>query len=82
MSLDVSGSIFPKGGKRFNEFGWNSIVLLKLEKNQKKLKRHKISCYIAKVDPDFDQKAANVLDTYREAKRLNEKKGKMNKLRQ
>ena len=39
MSLDVSGSIFPKGGKRFNEFGWNSIVLLKLEKNQKKLKR-------------------------------------------
>ena len=39
MSLDVSGSIFPKGGKRFNKFGWNSVVLLKLEKNQKKLKR-------------------------------------------
>ena len=50
--------------------------------NASKIKPHKISCYIAKVDPDFNQKAANVLDTYREAKRLNEKKGKMNKLRQ
>ena len=40
-----------------------------------------ISSYVAKVDPDFDQKAANVLDTYREAKRINEKKEKMNKLR-
>jgi len=49
--------------------------------NASKIKPHKISCYIAKVDPDFDQKAANVLNTYREAKRLNEKKGKMNKLR-
>ncbi len=44
--------------------------------NASKIKPHKISCYIAKVDPDFDQKAANVLDTYREAKRLSEKKEK------
>ena len=50
--------------------------------NASKIKPHKIRYYIAKVDPDFDQKAANVLDTYREAKRLNGKKGKMNKLRQ
>jgi putative transposase len=49
--------------------------------NASKIKPHKIRYYIAKVDPDFDQKAANVLDTYREAKRLNEKKEKMNKLR-
>ncbi len=49
--------------------------------NASKVKPHKISSYVAKVDPDFDQKAANVLDTYREAKRLNEKKEKMNKLR-
>lgn len=49
--------------------------------NASKIKPHKISSYIAKVDPDFDKKAANVLDTYREAKRLNEKKEKMNKLR-
>ncbi len=42
--------------------------------NASKIKPHKISCYIAKVDPDFDQKAANVLDTYRESKRLSEKK--------
>jgi len=42
--------------------------------NASKIKPHKISCYVAKVDPDFDQKASNVLDTYREAKRLNEKK--------
>ena len=42
--------------------------------NASKIKPHKIRYYIAKVDPDFDQKAANVLDTYREAKRLNEKK--------
>lgn len=49
--------------------------------NASKIKPHKISSYVAKVDPDFDQKAANVLDTYREAKRLIKKKGKMNKLR-
>jgi len=49
--------------------------------NASKIKPHKISCYVAKVDPDFDQKASNVLNTYREAKRLNEKKEKMNKLR-
>jgi putative transposase len=49
--------------------------------NASKIKPHKISSYVAKVDPDFDQKAANVLDTYREAKRLNEKKEEMNKLR-
>lgn len=50
--------------------------------NASKIKPHKISCYIAKVDPDFDKKAAKVLDTYREAKRLNEKKEKRKKLRQ
>ena len=44
--------------------------------NASKIKPHKINCYIAKVDPDFDRKAANVLETYREAKRLSEKKGK------
>lgn len=44
--------------------------------NASKIKPHKISCYIAKVDPNFDKKAAKVLDTYREAKRLNEKKKK------
>jgi len=44
--------------------------------NASKIKPHKISCYIAKVDPDFDQKATNVLETYREAKRLSEKKEK------
>ena len=49
--------------------------------NASKIKPHKISSYVAKVDPDFDQKAVNVLDTYREAKKLNEKKQKLNKLR-
>ena len=47
--------------------------------NASKIKPHKISSYVAKVDPDFDPKAANVLNTYREAKRINEKKEKMNK---
>lgn len=50
--------------------------------NASKIKPHKIGYYIAKVDPDFDQKAANVLDTYREAKKLSEKKEKMRKLKQ
>ncbi len=50
--------------------------------NASKIKPHKISCYVAKVDPDFDQKAANVLDTYREAKRLSEKKEKRKKSKQ
>jgi putative transposase len=50
--------------------------------NVSKIKPHKISYYIAKVDPDFDQKASNVLDTYREAKRLNEKKEKKKKSKQ
>ena len=49
--------------------------------NASKIKPHKISSYVAKVDPGFEKKAADVLDTYREAKRLNEKKEKMNKLR-
>ena len=44
--------------------------------NASKIKPHKIRYYIAKIDPDFDQKAANVLDTYREAKELREKKKK------
>ena len=44
--------------------------------NASKIRPHKIRYYIAKVDPDFGQKAANVLDTYRETKRLNEKKQK------
>jgi putative transposase len=50
--------------------------------NASKIKPHKIGYYIAKVDPDFDQKAANVLDTYREAKKLSEKKEKKRKLKQ
>jgi len=44
--------------------------------NASKIKPHKIRYYVAKVDPNFDQKAAKVLDTYREAKRLNEKNNK------
>ena len=50
--------------------------------NASKIKPHKISSYVAKVDPDFDKKAANVLNTYREAKRLNEKKRKRKKSKQ
>jgi hypothetical protein len=50
--------------------------------NASKIKPHKIGSYVAKVDPDFDLKAANVLDTYREAKRLNEKKEKRKKSKQ
>lgn len=41
--------------------------------NASNIKPHKIGSYIAKVDPEFDQKAANVLATYREAKKLSEK---------
>jgi len=48
--------------------------------NASNIKQHKISSYIAKVDPDFDQIAAKVLATYREAKELNEKKKKLNQL--
>lgn len=50
--------------------------------NARKIKPHKISSYVAKVDPEFDKKAANVLDTYKEAKRLNEKKEKRKKSKQ
>jgi len=50
--------------------------------NASKIKPHKISSYVAKVDPDFDKKAAKVLDTYRVAKRLNEKKEKKKKSKQ
>jgi transposase len=50
--------------------------------NASKIKPHKISSYVAKVDPDFDQKAANVLDTYREAKMLNERKEKRKESKQ
>ena len=50
--------------------------------NASKIKPHKIRYYVAKVDPNFGQKAAKVLDTYREAKRLNEKKIIKKKLEQ
>jgi len=45
--------------------------------NASNIKPHKISSYIAKVDPEFDKKAANVLATYREANELSEKKKKL-----
>jgi transposase len=41
--------------------------------NASNIKPHKIRYYIAKVDPEFDQKAANVLATYKEANELSEK---------
>ena len=50
--------------------------------NASKIKPHKIRYYVAKVDPNFGQKASKVLDTYREAKRLNEKKAIKKKLKQ
>lgn len=42
--------------------------------NASNIKPHKIKYYIAKVDPEFDQKVANVLAIYREANELSEKK--------
>jgi len=50
--------------------------------NASNIKPHKISSYIAKVDPEFDKKAANVLATYREANELCEKKAIKKKLNQ
>ena len=44
--------------------------------NASNIKPHKISSYIARVDPDFEQKAATALDTYKEAKKLREIKKK------
>jgi len=41
--------------------------------NASNIEPHKIKYYVAKVDPEFDQKAANVLATYREANELSEK---------
>jgi putative transposase len=41
--------------------------------NASNIKPHKIKYYVAKVDPEFDQKAANVLATYREANELSDK---------
>jgi Transposase and inactivated derivatives len=41
--------------------------------NASNIKPHKIEYYVAKVDPEFDQKAANVFATYREANELSEK---------
>ena len=40
--------------------------------NASNIKPHKIRFYIAKVDPEFDQKAAKVLATYNEANELRE----------
>jgi putative transposase len=45
--------------------------------NVSNIKPHKISSYIAKVDPEFDKKATDVLATYREANELSEKKKKL-----
>lgn len=40
--------------------------------NASNIKPHKIRYYTAKVDPDFDSKAKNVLEVYKEAKELRE----------
>ena len=50
--------------------------------NASNIKPHKIEYYVAKVDPEFDQKAANVFATYREANELSEKFKKKKKLNQ
>ena len=44
--------------------------------NASKIKPHKIRSYTAKVDPDFDEKAAKVLGTYKEVKKLKKLKKK------
>jgi transposase len=41
--------------------------------NASNIKPHKIKYYVAKVDPEFDQKEANVLAMYREANELSDK---------
>ena len=41
--------------------------------NASNIKPHKIEYCIAKVDPEFDQKAANIFATYREVNELSEK---------
>jgi len=48
--------------------------------NANKIKPHKIRSYTAKVDPDFDTKAKNVLEVYNEAKKLRENSKKNNEL--
>jgi putative transposase len=48
--------------------------------NASNIKPHKIRSYTAKVDPDFDIKAKNVLEVYNEAKKLRENSKKKNEL--
>jgi putative transposase len=48
--------------------------------NASNIKPHKIRSYTAKVDPDFDTKAKNVLEVYNEAKKLREQSKKKNEL--
>ncbi|RPJ70034.1 MAG: IS630 family transposase [Alphaproteobacteria bacterium] len=48
--------------------------------NISNIKPHKIRSYTAKVDPDFDTKAKNILEVYNEAKKLREQSKKKNEL--
>jgi transposase len=48
--------------------------------NASNIKPHKIRSYTAKVDPDFDIKAKNVLEVYNEAKEIRENLKKKNEL--
>ena len=50
--------------------------------NASNIKPHKIRYYTAKVDPDFDTKAKNVLEVYNEAKKLreNSKKNELDRI--
>jgi len=48
--------------------------------NASNIKPHKIRSYTAKVDPDFDIKAKNVLEVYNEAKEIRENFKKKNEL--
>ena len=48
--------------------------------NASNIKPHKIRSYTAKVDPDFDIKAKNILEVYNEAKEIRENLKKKNEL--
>ena len=67
---NISGGIVSKKDTRFIKDKSRTISKILSASN---IKPHKIKCYITKVDPEFDQKAANVLAIYREANELSEK---------
>ncbi len=69
LAKHIRKNCFKEGHSELSKISQGTISKIL---NASNIKPHKIRSYTAKVDPDFDTKAKNVLEVYNEAKKLRE----------